>query len=221
MSEIFSMERMLGIFEKIWYFFVINLLFMVSNIPLLAFILFVGIGQAGNYFILFMVSLLPFPLAFSAVLYAMGKQLRGTEVTGFKDYKKGYKEDVWTKFKLGVIHLFMITVFWTNTKFFAEYEFRFISMFFFIAFLFCIILTPNLYLLASRYKMKVLAIIKTAIIITVVRPVCTLGYVAAFAFLLMLFEITAGTTALFIISVYGFLVIFISRSVLNMLEKSQ
>lgn len=221
MGELFSMERLLGIFEKIWYFFVINFLFILSNIPLLGFLLFVGIGQVSTYYMLFMVCLLPLPPAFSAVLYTMGRQLRGTEITGFKDYKKGYVEDFWTKFKLGLLHIFMMTVFWTNAKFLSQYGFTLLSMFFYVTFLFSIILTPNLYILASRYKMKVFAIMKTAIIVTVVRPVCTLGYVAAFAVFLILLEITAGTTILFIISGYGFLVVFISSPILKLLEESQ
>lgn len=168
-----------------------------------------------------MISLLPVPPAFSAVLYCMGRQLRGTEVRAFKDYKKGYRADFLLKLKLGAVQLFAIFVLWTNTKYLSEYGLGVVSMLFFVAFIFTIVLTPNLYLFASRYDMKLLDIVRVAVIITVTRPVCTLGYIAAFCFMLMLFELSAGTTVLFMISGYGFLIAFMSRPILKFLEKSQ
>lgn len=221
LNELFSGERIYGFCEKVCYFFIINALFWLSNIPLICFFILVGIKQIPTYLPLFMITLLPVPPALSAVLYCMGRQLRGTEVRAFKDYKKGYREDFFLKLKLGTVQLFAIFVLWTNTKFLSEYGFGIISMFFFVAFIFTIILTPNLYLLASRYEMKFLDIIRVAVIITVTHPVCTLGYIAAFGFVLMLFELSAGTTVLFMISGYGFLIAFMSRYMLKLLEKSQ
>jgi uncharacterized membrane protein YesL len=221
LNELFSGERIYGFCEKVCYFLIVNALFWLSNIPLICFIIFVGIKQIPTYLPLFMTALLPVPPAFAAVLYCMGRQLRGTEVRAFKDYKKGYREDLFLKLKLGAAQLFAIFILWTNTKYMSEYGLSLVSMLFFVAFIFTIILTPNLYLLASRYEMKFLDIVRVAVIITVTRPVCTLGYIAAFGFLLMLFELSAGTTVLFMISGYGFLVAFMSRSMLKFLEKSQ
>lgn len=221
-NELFSVERILGFCEKVFYFFIVNTLFWLSNIPVICFFMFVGIKQISTYLPLFMISLLPVPPALSAVLYCMGRQLRGTEVRALKDYKKGYRMDFFLKLKLGAVQLFAILVLWTNSKFLSEaYGLGLISMLFFVAFLFTIILTPNLYLLASRYEMKLLDIIRVAVIITVTHPVCTLGYIAAFCFVLMLLELSAGTTVLFMVSGYGFLIVFMSQSILKSLEKSQ
>lgn len=221
LNEIFSVERIYGFCEKVCYFLIVNALFWLSNIPLICFFVFVGIKQIPTYLPLFMITLLPVPPAFSAVLYCMGRQLRGTEVGAFKDYRKGYRGDILLKLKLGTVQLFAIFVLWTNTKYLSEYGLGLISILFFVGFIFTIILTPNLYLLASRYDMKFLDIVRVAVIITVTRPVCTLGYIAAFGFMLMLFELSAGTTVLFMISGYGFLVAFMSRTMLKFLEKSQ
>ena len=40
MEELFQIEKILGFCEKVCYFFVINLLFAASNIPVLLFLLF-------------------------------------------------------------------------------------------------------------------------------------------------------------------------------------
>lgn len=46
----------------------------------------------------------------------------------------------------------------------------------------------------------------------------TLGNVVALGIILMSFELSAGTTVLFMGSVYGFLVMFMNQRVLNELE---
>ena len=45
MEELFNIEKVLGFCEKVCYFFIVNVLFVISNIPVLLFLLFVGAGQ--------------------------------------------------------------------------------------------------------------------------------------------------------------------------------
>ena len=67
MGELFNIEKVLGICEKICYFFTVNLLFIISNIPVLLFLLFVGAGQIRECLPLFLLCLLPMAPALSAV----------------------------------------------------------------------------------------------------------------------------------------------------------
>ena len=82
-------------------------------------------------------------------------------------------------------------------------------------------MTPTLYLLSSRYEMTNRQIIKDAVILLITRPVMTLGNLAALALILMCLEIQAGTTVLFMASVYGFLVTYMSRRLLKELESGE
>ena len=54
MEELFNIERVLGFCEKISYFFTVNLLFILSNIPVLLFLLFVGAGKIRECLPLFL-----------------------------------------------------------------------------------------------------------------------------------------------------------------------
>lgn len=219
-SEAWNMERILNICEKICYFFIVNFLFFMSNLPMLLFFLFIGISQAGVYLPLFMVCLLPLPLALSAVFYAMNRLIRGTEGKATRDYIKGYKNDLFQRFKLGAGHLFVLFILWTNIRFFTKIVPNIIfTILFTLLFAFGILVIPNLYLLSSRYVMSNREMIKTACILTVTRPVCTLGTLASLGIVLAAFELTAGTTVLFIASIYGFLVDYISQRMLESLEK--
>ena len=80
-------------------------------------------------------------------------------------------------------------------------------------------MTPNLYMLASRYKMGNMQIVKTAVTLLIAKPVFSLGNLVALLLVLGAFEISAGTTVLFMGSAYGFLVMFMNQSVLRKLEE--
>ena len=118
MEELFNIEKILDFCEKVCYFFTVNLLFIVSNIPVLLFLLFVGAGQIRECLPLFLLSLLPMAPALSAVMYAMNRLIRGTQRGALRDYKKGYCSDLLQKAGLGMGHLLVIFICWTNIEFF-------------------------------------------------------------------------------------------------------
>ena len=60
---------------------------------------------------------------------------------------------------------------------------------------------------------------KGAVFLTITKPALTFGNLVAAVFILMLLEIQAGTVVLFMVSIYGFLVVFINRKVMRMLDE--
>lgn len=221
-SGLFSLEKILGVCEKICYFFVINLLFVICNLPVLLFFVFIGISQVRTYLPLFLCTMLLMPPAFCAVLYAMNRLLEGRERGAVRDYLQGYRADFFKKLRLGFAQLLVILILWTNIEFFTKQIFIApLAVLFGLLFAYVILMTPNLYLLSSRYEMSNKEIVKSACIMTITQPVCTLGFIAAMGVVLMAFELFAGTTVLFMASIYAFLVVFISKGKLRALEESQ
>lgn len=222
LSELFNMEKIFGFCEKVCYFFVVNILFLLSVVPVLLFFLFLGMGQVRTCLPLFLLTMLSVPPALCAVFYAMKRLVDGRERGPWRDYWKGYRTDFCQKFCLGLGHMIVLFILWTNVEFFAkQVVFPIFAIVFFLLFAYAVIITPNLYLLASRYEMKNRNIVKTACILTITRPVCTIGTMAALGAALMAFELAAGTAVLFMVSIYGFLVVFVSGSMLHALERSQ
>lgn len=220
MSELFNIERVLGFCEKVWYFFIVNLLFIGSNIPVLLFLLFVGVQQIGECLPLFLLSLLPMGPALGAVFYTMNRLIRGTEGRVLRDYKKGYCSDLKQKVLLTAGQLFAILVFWTNIRFFSlQIPVLPLEILFVVLFAVSVLITPNLYMLIARYEMKNLQIVRTALTLLIARPVATIGNIAALAVVLIAYELAAGTTVLFMGSIYGFLVMFMNQGVLRSLEQ--
>lgn len=219
MEELFNIEKVLGFCEKVCYFFTVNILFVISNIPALLFLLFVGAGQIRECLPLFLVCLLPMAPALSAVMYAMNRLIRGTQGNALRDYRKGYLRDFFRKAELGAGQLLVILVCWTNIEFFTlQVRSLLLAILFIVLFAAAVLVTPNLYMLASRYEMGNIQIAKTAVTLMFVKPIFTLGNIVAFLIILASFEISAGTTVLFMGSAYGFLVMFMSQSVMRQLE---
>ncbi|MCI9381931.1 MAG: hypothetical protein HFG88_13060 [Dorea sp.] len=133
--------------------------------------------------------------------------------------QKGYCSDFLQKVGLGAGQMLVIIMCWTNIEFFTLqvriFPFTIIFMILFAA---AVLVTPNLYMLASRYEMKNIQIAKTAVTLLIAKPVSALGNIVALGVVLAAFEISAGTTVLFMGSVYGFLVMFMNQSVLRKLE---
>ena len=219
MEELFNIEKVLGFCEKVCYFFIVNVLFVISNIPVLLFLLFVGTGQIRECLPLFLVCLIPMAPALSAVMYAMNRLIQGVEGNALRDYKKGYVRDFLQKAELGAGQMLVLLMCWTNIEFFTvQLRCLPLAVLFILLFAVSVLATPNLYMLASRYEMGKVQIAKTAVTLLFVKPVFTLGNIVAFFLILASFEISAGTTVLFMGSAYGFLVMFMNQTVMRQLE---
>lgn len=206
MEELFHIEKVLGFCEKVWYFFTVNLLFIISNFPVLLFLLFVGASQIRGCLPLFLLCLVPMAPALSSVMYTMNRLIHGTEGRALQDYKRGYCSDFLQKICLGAGQLLVIIICWTNIEFFTlQVRILPLAVLFILLFAAAVLVTPNLYMLASRYEMKNMQIAKTAVTLLIARPVSTLGNIVALGIVLAAFEISAGTTVLFMGSVYDFL----------------
>lgn len=219
MEELFHIEKVLGFCERVCYFFLVNLLFVGSNIPILLFLLFVGASQIRECLPLFLLCLVPMAPALSAVMYTMNRLIHGTERTAFKDYRRGYGSDFLQKISLGAGQMLVVFICWTNIEFFSMQVKIFpLVLVFLVLFAAAVLVTPNLYMLASRYEMKNMQIVRTGTALLFAKPVAALGNIAALAIVLVAFELSAGTTVLFMGSVYGFLVMFMNQNVMQKLE---
>lgn len=215
-QDIFNWERLMNFFCRIYYFLGINFLFIISNLPVLLFLLFVGISRVGTYLPLFLLCLLPAAPAFSAVLYACGRIVSGIEAGAVRDYRAGYGKYFKRAVKAGALQLTAIFMIWTNLHFFTGVVPVFaLAVLFTLLFLVILLLTPNLYFLTVNTELTCLDVFKLALAYTLGKPVSAIGNLAAFGIMLLAFELSPGTTVLFMGSFYGFLVAFMNRRLIR------
>ncbi len=218
-GEIFNWEKIQSFCEGVCYFVGVNVMFLLANLPLWLFFMFIGISRAGTYIFLFFLCLLPMAPALTAVFYAMNKLLQQEDHGGIRGFCKGYAKNFLPACKAGLVHVAVLFLTWTNLVFFKNtLQILPVYLISVILFLMAVLITPTLYLLVSRYEMKTLEIIKAAVILEIGRPVFTLGNAAALGIVLMAFEIAPGPAVVFMGSVYGFLVVFMNKRMLQKFE---
>lgn len=218
-GNFFNFEKIFDSFNYVFWFFLLNLFFMLFNIPLILFFIFIGISNIFKYFPLFLICLLPAMPTFTALLYCMHKIIVNKDLNIIKDFTNGIKLNFKQSFLIWFIELLLIIIIYFNIRFFSliKYNVVLVCLFSAIAIIIAAV-TPFIFILISRFKMKTIDILRTSFILCFTRPILTITNLLLFIFSLILFEITPGTIILFISSLLSFSLLFINKSLLYELE---
>lgn len=219
MNENFNLKKLFSYCDYIFYFFSLNLFFLILNIPMVVFIMFVGISKASIYLPLFLLCLIPTGTSLTALLYCMGKLLRNKSLNVFKDFINGLKLNFKQSLFFWLSELILVFILYFNIKFFStvSYNLILIGIFTFISILIAIT-TPYIYILISRFSMRNIDLLRTSLILTFTRPLMTVSNILICIVSLVLFEMIPGAMCLFIFSIFTFLLSYINKSLLSQLE---
>lgn len=219
MSEIFNIEKIMGFCSMICHSLGLNLLFFLSNLPLLGFFFNLGIGSADTYLFLFCLCLIPLGPSLCALFYTMHRLMGEGDIKLFSVYKKGYVNNLKQGIILSSLEAAILGILQVNYKAFTQiYPSFALALLFELLTILLILITPVLYLLTMHYEMKIMDIIKSALAITIGKPVLSVGNGAAFVFGLVFYDIVPGIGILFVASVYAYLILFMNKRLFKMLE---
>lgn len=219
MSNIFNLQKILNFFNYVFYFFVLNLVFLFFNIPLLSFVFLIGISKIGIYLPLFLITLIPFGPSITILLYCTGKLIRNKDLDLMTDIKLGLKLNFKQSLIIWILELVLIFVLNINIKFFSNYSIILSAIFILIS-LIILFTSPYIYVLISRFSMNTKDVIKNSFILVFTRPIISIANIFSIVFTLILFEISPGTTFLFIGSVLAFLISYCNKFLLTELENN-
>lgn len=219
MNNIFNLQKILNFFNYVFYFFVLNLVFLCFNIPLLSFVFLIGISKIGIYFPLFLITLIPFGPSITMLLYCTGKLIRNKDLDLMNDIKLGLKLNFKQSLIIWILELLLIFVLNINIKFFSNYNIVLSAIFILIS-LIILFTSPYIYVLISRFSMNTKDVIKSSFILVFTRPIISIANIFSIVFTLILFEISPGTTFLFIGSVLAFLISYCNKFLLTELENN-
>lgn len=219
MNHMFNLENINHFFYYVFYFLILNLFFMLCNIPLVFFMLFIGISKIFTYLPLFLVSCIPLAPSFTVLLYCTGKIVRNTDIGVFRDIAKGIKLNVLQSLLIGVLQLLFIFMLYINLSFFSKINLIVFCLFLCITLIFAFI-TPFIYIIISRFSMKTFSVLRVAFILIFKKPFITISNIFVFAFSLILFELSPGTTVIFISSIMAVLLSFLTKKIIDDLEEN-
>lgn len=218
-NNFFNFEKIFDSFNYVFWFFLLNLFFILFNIPVTLFFVFVGISKVFEYFPLFLLCLLPTMPTFTALLYCMNKIILNKDLNILKDFYNGLKLNFKQAFLIWAAELLITFVLYFNIRFFSTTSNNIVLVCLFAAVaIVLLIVTPFIFILISRFKIDNITLIKNAFILCFTRPVLAITNLLLFILMLVLFEITPGTAVLFMFSLFSFLLMFINKSLLRELE---
>lgn len=219
LNNFFNFEKIFDTFNYVFWFFLLNIFFMLLNIPLILFIIFIGISNIFNYFPLFLICLLPTMPAFTVLFYCMNKIIVNKDLNLIKDFINGIKLNFKQGFLIWFLETIMLLILYFNINFFSTIKYNLVLVCLFSAITAILIaVTPFIFILVSKFKMKSIDILRTSFILCFTRPILTITNLLLIIIMLILFEITPGTTVLFISSLLSFSLMFVNKSLLNELE---
>lgn len=219
MTNFFNIEKLFTFFNYVFWFFILNLVFLVVNIPAVAFFMFIGISNIGTYLPLFLLALIPFGPSFTMLLYCTGKLIRNKDLDLFQDIKQGFKLNFKQSTLIWIVELIIIFALNTNIRFFSRYS-PILSGIFVLLSIVLLLTSPYIYVLISRFSLSTKALIKNVVILAFTRPLISIGNVLAMVFTMILFEISPGTTFLFMGSILAFLINYCNKFLITELEAS-
>lgn len=221
MKNVSNFNKLLTFFDYVFWFFMENCIFLILNIPLILYLIFIGFTNITEYFPLFLICCIPFGASFTALLYTMGKIIKYKDIFIVKDFFKSYKRNFIQATCMWIIELFLIFILYTNIISSKNFTLLNILMPFFVMIIILIILmTPILFILLSRFEMKTLDLLRTTIILCISNPLITISNLIVFLFSLVLFELKPSYSILFITSLICYLLMYINNPILVKLEKN-
>lgn len=219
MSEYFNFNKLFDICNYIFSFLVLNLLFMLLNIPIILFFLLVGISKISIYLPLFLLCLIPTMPAFNILVYCMRKLLKNKGFNLLSDFKKGFLLNFKQSLLIWFVELIFIFALYSNIVFFkSAYNNTIVSCLFLGLLIILLLMTPFISLLISLFSNNALNILRNALILIFKKPLLAITNILIFLAALVLFEISPAVTFLFITSLLAFLFVFSNRFLIEELE---
>lgn len=216
----FNLQKVLNAFNYVFWFFCLNIFFLIFNLPLILFFMFIGLDGIFKYLPLFLLALIPLMPSMTVIFYCMGKLIREKDLDLFFDICRGLKLNFKQSFIIWCGELILILILVSNIRFFTIYKFNlFLTCIFIVISILLLLITPYIFILISRFSIKSYDLIKNSLILTITRPILSITNILILFVCFILFEITPGTTVLFISSIFSFFILYFNKPILESMEK--
>lgn len=213
-------DKIIELCENLWKTIGLNLCFLLSNLPMLSFLLFLGIQDIRNYPLFFCFCLLPTGASFSALFSCMLQWKKEKDLRVIYDYVKKYKNNFVQSMLVSMIQCTFLYMLMKNIYFFDIYFKNFYGKLLFqILLVLWVSMIPTFYIFVMRYHLTITNIIKNTFIFLLSRPLILLGNMMAFLFVCMLYELFPAIIILGIGSIYSYLILSMNKVVFTIMEQ--
>lgn len=218
MFNYFDREKISMLFHWSYWLLLANIGFLLLASPLL--ISFALLGANLIYFLpLWIIASIAFSNGFLMLCTLAGTFIRTKNLDFGHDLLHALKTNWRAATLLGLYISIAIYIFQINFHFFftQAYGFIIIPLFIALAIIFCASL-PYTFIILSRFHMKPLQLLRSALICTFLHPMLTIAYVFVLILGLLLFTLAPAVMLLFGAGLIALIYQFISRQLLLDLE---
>lgn len=214
-----GIDVFMNICNYVMWFFIGNLYFLICNLPLCIFFIFIGIKNVEAALPLFLLVSLPFGPAVTALLYAMGKLVKEKDLSITKCFFTSYKTNFKQSLLLWTLQLLLLTILHLNIQFFKFSSFGYLLMpFFYISIALISVLGLYAYPLIAKFHISLLEVIKASLTISIYKFPITIGNLIILVFAMILMDAKPSYVVLFIASITCYLLMFLQKDLHKELE---
>lgn len=214
-----GIDVFMNICNYIMWFFIGNLYFLICNLPLCFFFIFIGIKNVDTALPLFLLVSLPFGPAVTALLYVMGKLVKEKDLSITKSFFTSYKNNFKQSLLLWTLQLLLLTILHLNIQFFSISYFGYLLIpFFYIAIFLISVLGLYAYPLIAKFHISLLEVIKASLTISIYKFPITIGNLIILIFAMILIDAKPSYAVLFISSITCYLLMFLQKDLHKELE---
>lgn len=204
----------------IWWFFLGNFYFALTNI--LFIFVWLGTSSQGDagFNLLTVISLLPAGPALVALLSVMGKLVREKDVDMTKDFFSAYKKNFFEALFYWAGLLVILSVLYVDVLYFnSNAKLTVLKMFLTVIAFIVISMALYIFPIISRFYFKVKDVLKTSFYYSIKKfPITVLNWILFVGLTYMAAKITSPFVLMFFWSVLCYLIMLNTKPILNELE---
>ncbi len=205
----------------IWWFFLGNFYFALTNI--LFIFVWLGTSSQGDagFNLLTVISLLPAGPALVALLSVMGKLVRDKDVDMTKDFFRAYKKNFFEALFYWAGLLVILSVIYVDVLYFnSNAKLTVLKMFLTVIAFIVISMALYIFPIISRFYFKVKDVLKTSFYYSIKKfPITVLNWILFVGLTYMAAKITSPFVLMFFWSVLCYLIMLNTKPILNELEE--
>ncbi|MBE6050304.1 MAG: DUF624 domain-containing protein [Clostridium sp.] len=212
-------NKLYSIINYIFYFFMINIFFLLVISPLIIYSLLEGKNTSLPVFLLFSILLGP---AVATLCSVMLRVISGEDTTPFKDFFHFYKLNLIQGIAMATILNSLIAIGYVDMSYFNSNGQKILSYVFLVYIVLVLVIGFYIYPLIARYNLKIVHTFQMAIVLLFKKPYISLTSISIIIIVLGLIRLTSLSLVgvLFGASVIAYLIMKIEYKMIVSLESS-
>lgn len=203
----------------LWWFLISNFCFVITNLPLIIFVILYPALSTGMIQIGLSIGLIFTAPAAAALFSTMGKLVRDKDLNAVKDFFKAYKTNFMQSIFIGALQVLILNVLYIDTIYFRSSSLSLLSYIFYFLFIYIIALSTFIFPILSRFYLKTKDIFILSVMYSIKKIFFTVANLLIMIMVGVLIINVSSVVIFFIFSIGAFIMMLWQNKVLEDIEE--